>query len=146
MASAPPPYTEQYQANPPVNPNYPAGGYPPQPGYPPQQPQPGYPPQQPQPGYPPAQYPPQQPQPGYPPQKPQPGYPPAQYPPQQVAAPPQPQQQGQQTIVITTQPPATGNCPICRVSQFLSFKSFIISYFVVLSIESWQITVVDLQR
>ena len=58
------------------------GGYPPQPGYPPQ----GYPPQQP--GYPPQGYPPQQPgyppqgypqQPGYPPQ--QPGYPPPPPPP-----------------------------------------------------------------
>ena len=112
MATAPPPYTEQagYQANPPMNPNYPAGGYQP---YPPPgsvDPSKGV-----QAGYPA--------QPGYA-QQPQPGYPPAQYPPQQMAqpvgaAPAVPQQQGQQTIVITQGPVATGNCPICRVLWFL---------------------------
>lgn len=107
MASAPPPYTEQ--ANPPINPNYPAGGYQPYPpagGYvdPSKNVQAGYP------GY--AQ-----------PPQPQPGYPPAQYPPQQTAQPVmsapavQQPQAAQQTIVITQGPVATGNCPVCRAGN-----------------------------
>jgi len=100
MATAPPPYTEH--ANPPVNPNYPAGGYQP---------------------YPPAGYvdPSKGVQAGYV-QQPQPGYPPAQYPPPQMVQPVMaapPQQQAQQQTIVITQPVATGNCPVCRVVWFL---------------------------
>jgi len=98
MAAAPPPYSEQGGYQPPSNPNYPAGGYQP---YPPANP--GYvdPSKGAQPGYPPQQ----QPHPGYPPQ--------------QMQAPPPQQGQQQQTIVVSTGPVVTGNCPVCRVVQFL---------------------------
>jgi len=128
-SSAPPPYTEQ-QPQPAYNPGYAVA--PPNQGYPPANP--GYPPTNdptkfgPHPGYPAGQYPPpgQYPAPG---QYPPPGQYPASgpYPPAGAAYPPGPgmmhpapqQQQQQQTIVVTTAQAtvATGNCPVCRVSN-----------------------------